>query len=213
VIETLLAKRAEPLEGKAGDDDEWLADNTEYADSVNWPTRCSTRRRHFVTRDCHRRFDSTPPRGSRWYQKPTVEGGQLGRHTTGRLTTSRNRCDNHDEEKRRQRGSRTHGGGSHTESDAVRAIAVAAAVPGAANTSSTTTNRRANTDSNDPDIRRDGRGDRRPEVERGRDRSMSRRTSPRRPTTVTNSTHAISSRTATRSTSSRSSDRGRSATS
>jgi len=33
---------------------------------------------------------------------------------------------------------------------------------------------------------------------------MSRRTSPRRPTTVTNSTHAISSRTATRSTSSRS---------
>jgi len=31
----------------------------------------------------------------------------------GRLTTSCNRCDNHDEQKRRQRGSRTHSGGSH----------------------------------------------------------------------------------------------------
>ncbi len=75
VLETLLAKRAEPSRETSPTltRNGWPTTPSTMT-SVSWPRHSSQRRRHFVTRDCHRRFDSTHRGGSRRYQKADRRG-------------------------------------------------------------------------------------------------------------------------------------------
>ena len=75
VLETLLAKRAEPLEGRQSDvDEEWLAEHTDYETFADLAEALLAEE---TTLRLH------PPRGGHdGVKKPTAEGGQLGKHTT-----------------------------------------------------------------------------------------------------------------------------------
>ncbi|QFU83963.1 50S ribosomal protein L30 [Natronorubrum aibiense] len=84
VLETLLAKRAEPLEGKQSDvDEQWLADNTEYDDFGALAEALLAEETTLRDVGLSPTLRLHPPRGGHnGIKKPTVEGGQLGKHTT-----------------------------------------------------------------------------------------------------------------------------------
>ncbi|ELY76710.1 50S ribosomal protein L30 [Natrinema pallidum] len=87
VLETLLAKRAEPLEGDQSDvDEEWLADNTEYSDFGELADALLAEETTLRDEGLSPTLRLHPPRGGHdGIKKPTVEGGQLGKHTTGEI--------------------------------------------------------------------------------------------------------------------------------
>ncbi|MFC6766287.1 50S ribosomal protein L30 [Natrinema zhouii] len=87
VLETLLAKRAEPLEGKQADvDEEWLADNTEYDTFGELADALLDEETTLRDEGLSPTLRLHPPRGGHdGIKKPTVEGGQLGKHTTGEI--------------------------------------------------------------------------------------------------------------------------------
>ena len=82
-VAVLLETRGEPLEGDANVDDEWVADNTDYddvdalADALVWEETTLADEGLAPTLRLH------PPRGGHeGIKHPTVEGGQLGKHST-----------------------------------------------------------------------------------------------------------------------------------
>ena len=83
VLEKIISRRAEPLEGDATIDDEWISKNTEY-DSITHLTQA------IISEETTLRSQGLspvlrlhPPRGGhRGIKHPTKEGGQLGKHTT-----------------------------------------------------------------------------------------------------------------------------------
>ena len=85
VLETLLAKRAEPLEGDQSDvDAEWLADNTNYDDFGGLAEALLAEETSLRDEGLSPTLRLHPPRGGHeGIKKPTVEGGQLGKHTPG----------------------------------------------------------------------------------------------------------------------------------
>jgi len=87
VLETLLAKRAEPLEGNQSDvDEEWLADNTDYDDFGALADALLEEETTLRDEGLSPTLRLHPPRGGHdGIKKPTVEGGQLGKHTTGQI--------------------------------------------------------------------------------------------------------------------------------
>ncbi|WP_254761645.1 50S ribosomal protein L30 [Natrinema marinum] len=87
VLETLLAKRAEPLEGKQADvDEEWLAEHTEYDDFGGLAEALLAEETTLRDEGLSPTLRLHPPRGGHdGIKKPTVEGGQLGKHTTGQI--------------------------------------------------------------------------------------------------------------------------------
>ncbi|QSW99184.1 50S ribosomal protein L30 [Haloterrigena alkaliphila] len=87
VLETLLEKRAEPLEGKQSDvDEEWLADNTEYDDFAALAEALLDEETTLRDEGLSPTLRLHPPRGGHeGIKKPTAEGGQLGKHTTGQI--------------------------------------------------------------------------------------------------------------------------------
>ncbi|PCR89393.1 50S ribosomal protein L30 [Natrinema ejinorense] len=87
VLETLLAKRAEPLEGKQADvDGEWLGDNTDYDDFGALAEALLAEETTLRDEGLSPTLRLHPPRGGHdGIKKPTVEGGQLGKHTTGEI--------------------------------------------------------------------------------------------------------------------------------
>ncbi|TMT87378.1 50S ribosomal protein L30 [Haloterrigena sp. H1] len=87
VLETLLAKRAEPLEGKQADvDEEWLADNTDYDDFGALAEALLAEETTLRDEGLSPTLRLHPPRGGHeGIKKPTAEGGQLGKHTTGEI--------------------------------------------------------------------------------------------------------------------------------
>ncbi len=82
-VETLLRTRAEPLEGDADVDDEWIDEHTEYDDITALATA-------LVDEETTLRDEGLAPvlrlhaprKGHEGVKKPTAEGGQLGKHTT-----------------------------------------------------------------------------------------------------------------------------------
>ncbi|MDL5362535.1 50S ribosomal protein L30 [Halalkalicoccus sp. NIPERK01] len=82
-VETLIRTRAEPAEGSADVDDEWLAANTEY-DSVEALAEAllaeeTTLKEQGLTPVLRLH----PPRGGhKGIKHVTAEGGQLGKHST-----------------------------------------------------------------------------------------------------------------------------------
>ncbi len=87
VLETLLAKRAEPLEGKQADvDEEWLAENTDFDDFGELAEALLAEETTLREQGLSPTLRLHPPRGGHdGIKKPTVEGGQLGKHTTAQI--------------------------------------------------------------------------------------------------------------------------------
>ncbi len=87
VLETLLAKRAEPLEGKQADvDEEWLEENTEYDDFGALADALLDEETTLRDVGLSPTLRLHPPRGGHdGIKKPTLEGGQLGKHTTEQI--------------------------------------------------------------------------------------------------------------------------------
>ncbi|WP_394741732.1 50S ribosomal protein L30 [Natronococcus roseus] len=84
VLETVLAKRAEPLEGRQADvDEEWLAENTAYDDFGALAEALLAEETTLREEGLSPTLRLHPPRGGHeGIKKPTAEGGQLGKHTT-----------------------------------------------------------------------------------------------------------------------------------
>ncbi|MFP8953101.1 50S ribosomal protein L30 [Natrialbaceae archaeon A-arb3/5] len=87
VLEAVLAKRAEPLEGRQADvDEEWLAENTEYDDFGGLAEALLAEETTLRDVGLSPTLRLHPPRGGHdGIKKPTVEGGQLGKHTTAQI--------------------------------------------------------------------------------------------------------------------------------
>jgi len=87
-VETLLRRRAEPLEGDADIDDEWVAENTDYdgIEGLAWGLLSEeTTLREAGLAPAIRLH---PPRGGHdGIKQPTATGGELGKHSTEEIDT------------------------------------------------------------------------------------------------------------------------------
>ncbi|WP_227374385.1 50S ribosomal protein L30 [Haladaptatus halobius] len=83
VLETVLSKRAEPLEGSDTVDDEWVAENTDYSDIADLAGALLDEETTLREQGLTPVLRLHPPRGGHeGIKHPTKEGGQLGKHTT-----------------------------------------------------------------------------------------------------------------------------------
>ena len=84
VLETVLAKRAEPLEGRQSDVDEaWIAEHTDYDDFAELAEALLDEETTLREQGLSPTLRLHPPRGGHSGVKhPAIEGGQLGKHTT-----------------------------------------------------------------------------------------------------------------------------------
>lgn len=88
VLETVLSKRAQPLEGSDEVDDEWIAENTDYDDIADLTGALLDDETTLREQGLTPVLRLHPPRGGHeGIKHPTKEGGQLGKHTTEEITT------------------------------------------------------------------------------------------------------------------------------
>ncbi|MFH5800044.1 50S ribosomal protein L30 [Haladaptatus sp. CMAA 1911] len=88
VLETVLSKRAQPLEGSDDVDDEWIAENTDYDDIADLAGALLDDETTLREQGLTPVLRLHPPRGGHeGIKHPTKEGGQLGKHTTEEITT------------------------------------------------------------------------------------------------------------------------------
>jgi large subunit ribosomal protein L30 len=86
VLETVLRKRAEPEEGDADVDDEWIADNTDYDDVSDLASALLDDETTLREEGLAPVLRLHPPRGGHdGIKHPTKEGGQLGKHDTEQI--------------------------------------------------------------------------------------------------------------------------------
>ena len=82
-IELLLSTRAEPAEGDADVDDEWVAENTEFDDIEALAFGLLSEETTLREQGLAPVLRLHPPRGGHdGLKQPTQAGGQLGKHTT-----------------------------------------------------------------------------------------------------------------------------------
>jgi large subunit ribosomal protein L30 len=83
VVETLVRRRAEPAEGDADVDDEWVAENTEYDDVAALAAALVAEETTLREQGLSPVLRLHPPRGGHdGIKHPTREGGELGKHNT-----------------------------------------------------------------------------------------------------------------------------------
>jgi len=83
VLATLLRRRAEPEEGNADVDDEWIAENTDYADVDALAAALLDEETTLREQGLAPSLRLHPPRGGHdGIKHPTKESGELGKHTT-----------------------------------------------------------------------------------------------------------------------------------
>jgi large subunit ribosomal protein L30 len=83
-VATLLRRRAEPAEGSADVDDEWVADTTEYDDVEALAAALVDEETTLQDAGLSPTLRLHPPRGGHdGVKHPTKESGQLGKHATG----------------------------------------------------------------------------------------------------------------------------------
>ena len=84
VLETVLAKRAEPLEGRQSDVDEaWIAEHTDYDDFAELAAALLAEETTLREQGLSPTLRLHPPRGGHdGIKHSAIEGGQLGKHTT-----------------------------------------------------------------------------------------------------------------------------------
>jgi large subunit ribosomal protein L30 len=81
VVETLLAKRAEPLEGSADVNDAWIAEHTEYEDIGALAQALVDEETTLRDEGLSPTLRLHPPRGGHeGIKHSATEGGQLGKH-------------------------------------------------------------------------------------------------------------------------------------
>ena len=86
VLETVLRKRAEPEEGDAQIDDEWVADETDYDDVGDLAAALLDEETTLREQGLSPVLRLHPPRGGHdGIKHPTKEGGQLGKHDTDQI--------------------------------------------------------------------------------------------------------------------------------
>ncbi len=82
-VELLIRQRAEPAEGDADIDDEWVADNTDYDDVEELAWALTSEETTLKDEGLSPTLRLHPPRGGHdGIKHPTKEGGELGRHDT-----------------------------------------------------------------------------------------------------------------------------------
>jgi len=82
-VELLLSTRAEPAEGDADIDDEWIAKNTEFDDIEGLAWALVSEETTLKEQGLSPTLRLHPPRGGHdGIKHPTKEGGELGRHDT-----------------------------------------------------------------------------------------------------------------------------------
>jgi large subunit ribosomal protein L30 len=85
-VETVLRTRAEPEEGSATVDDEWVSENTGYDDLTALAGALVDEETTLREQGLSPVLRLHPPRGGHRGQKHvTKEGGQLGKHTTAQI--------------------------------------------------------------------------------------------------------------------------------
>jgi large subunit ribosomal protein L30 len=83
VLTTLVEARAEPAEGSADVDDEWVAENTEYDDVADLADALLAEETTLGDAGLAPVLRLHPPRGGHeGIKNPVSDGGQLGKHTT-----------------------------------------------------------------------------------------------------------------------------------
>jgi large subunit ribosomal protein L30 len=88
VLETVLSKRAQPLEGSDDVNDAWIAENTDYDDIADLAGALLDDETTLREQGLTPVLRLHPPRGGHeGIKHPTKEGGQLGKHTTEEITT------------------------------------------------------------------------------------------------------------------------------
>ncbi len=86
VVELLLARRGEPLEGDADVDDEWVAENTDYDDVAALAEALVAEETTLREQGLSPTLRLHPPRGGhRGVKHPTKESGELGKHTSDQI--------------------------------------------------------------------------------------------------------------------------------
>ncbi len=87
-VELLLESRAEPAEGDADVDDEWVDENTEYDDIAGLAWALISEETTLQEQGLSPTLRLHPPRGGHdGIKHPTKEGGELGRHDTEGIDT------------------------------------------------------------------------------------------------------------------------------
>ena len=82
-VELLIETRAEPAEGDADVDDEWVAENTEFDDIEGLAWSLIAEETTLQEQGLSPTLRLHPPRGGHdGIKHPTKEGGELGRHDT-----------------------------------------------------------------------------------------------------------------------------------
>ena len=82
-VELLLSTRAEPAEGSADIDDEWVAEHTDYDDLSALAEALVDDETKLQDQGLSPTLRLHPPRGGHdGIKHPTKEGGQLGKHET-----------------------------------------------------------------------------------------------------------------------------------
>lgn len=82
-VERLLARRAEPLEGDADVDDDWVSEHTEYEDVEALAQALVDEETTLREQGLSPTLRLHPPRGGHdGVKHPTKEGGELGKHDT-----------------------------------------------------------------------------------------------------------------------------------
>jgi large subunit ribosomal protein L30 len=83
VVATLIRRRAEPLQGSADIDDEWIAANTDYDGVDELAAALVGEETTLRDEGLSPSIRLHPPRGGHAGVKhPTIESGQLGKHST-----------------------------------------------------------------------------------------------------------------------------------
>ena len=86
VLETLIERRAEPLEGSEDVDDEWIAEFTDYDDVSDLAAALLDDETTLRDEGLSPVLRLHPPRGGHdGLKHPTKEGGQLGKHDTEQI--------------------------------------------------------------------------------------------------------------------------------
>ena len=83
VVALLVERRAEPAEGAGDVDDEWVAENTDYGDAPALSSALLAEETTLQEAGLSPTLRLHPPRGGHeGVKNPTVDGGQLGPHST-----------------------------------------------------------------------------------------------------------------------------------
>ncbi|HKL28852.1 MAG TPA: 50S ribosomal protein L30 [Natrialbaceae archaeon] len=83
VVELLLSRRAEPIEGDADVDEEWLAEHTDYEDFASLANAIVNEETTLREQGLSPTLRLHPPRsGHRGIKQPIATGGNLGKHET-----------------------------------------------------------------------------------------------------------------------------------